>query len=209
MRKRLLFLAIVLSAESLSGQTGSGTTVDELSAAIARGAAAKEWEGLELKPSRMSTITSGVGFTVTFEGPLNRVANEAWARSKKYLPFTVDSVTPELLDSVWAVTASPRTTVSTFTNDRGAITPAATHIVLAAGEGLRTIVQPVRTELFDVEVPWTPPDSRKEKVVSITKGIRAWFPYNALPPGAFEVRIITDSKEFKLSASVADRKRMR
>jgi hypothetical protein len=195
----LLLLCVgPLSAQD-SAAPSSQPTREQIAEAIARGTNAKRWEGLEIKPSGKFFLPASSGFTVTIEGPLNRVASEAGRRAKRYLPYTVDSVAPGLLDSLFVV-ATPLADANTIIKGRQVVTPAATHLVLAAtGDGNVNVFQPTKVETFDVEVTGIKEDGdRKAAPRFQTKGIRAWFSPASLPSGPFEIRVITDDKEFKI-----------
>ena len=205
----LMTCATYARAQAGSSQTQSvAPPTAEIADAIARGARSKEWEGLEIHSSRMSMFSSGMGFYVKVEGPLNRVANEAGDRARKYMSYSADSVTPTTLAPLLSVTATPRTEVSKVSNGVPVITPPATHIVLAVGEGFATIVQPTKMEFFDVQIPGTA-DDRKSTPALTTKGVRASFPMSSIPPGPFQVRVITSEREFAMDAEGEERQRVR
>lgn len=203
--KTALLLAIVAPCLARAQQTANSSIApQDVAAAIERGVSSKKWEGLQVRQSRLNVLASE-GFEVLLEGPLNRIAIAAGRAASKYLPYTLDSIAPGMLDASITITATPRRQVTMTKGSTQVVTPPATHMVLAVeADGKTTIIQPLKTELFDVEVIGVKEaDAPVPKFT--TKGIRALFPMTPELAGAFAVRVITDKKEFELKVDAKSR----
>ncbi len=62
--------------------------------------------------------------------------------------------------------------------------------------GAEQIVQPFATETFDVDVTGMKDERTEKPTMHKSKGIRATFPLSALAANGFELRVVTDSREF-------------
>lgn len=205
----LLSLVGSLGAQEASAPRLSREAIDS---AIARGKASDKDEMLVVRPGRINL--SGTGFVVQVEGPGNRIANYTRRQIKKYLQVADDSIPELVAATTLTVVATPLTQVTARTFKGDVVTPAATHMVLAySGTDGEKVIQPSATELFDVEVNGMSSDDRDvvdrdgrtidkgrtdDRKHFSTKGIRASFPLSALPAGDFQIRIVTDSKEFRV-----------
>lgn len=205
MRPVATLILAMLAIQPALAQDSASTALSraDVEAAIER--ARNKEDVVEVKPGRINV--RGTGFIVRLEGPANRI--EAYARQqlKKYLPVTADSIPEELLSPILKIVASPLTQVTTFAGG-DVITPHATHAVLyLVLDGIERIVQPTKTETFDVEVRGM--EDKKGNAKSYTvRGIRASFPYSDLPSGGFEVRIVTDGREFTYEVDAKKRARL-
>ena len=213
---RLLLLSVCaiasaapLAAQSAPAPTQAGTSANALStsdieAAIQRGKQQKKSEGVEVKIGGFARMKAATGFDVMLEGPLNRIASESAMRAKKYLPYTVDSVSADLREPTVTLVASPWKDVTTWVGNRPQVTPAASHVVLLADSaGQEVPIQPTKIELFDADV-MAAQDGEKPKAYP-TKGLKAQFNAASLPSGAFKVRIIAGEKEYTLEVNAKQR----
>lgn len=195
----LQLLALTLCALPINAQEVPAATLSrkDIEDVVARAKANGKPDQLaEMRPSRINV--SGTGFVVQLEGPLNRIDRLARQQLKKYLPFTADSVPEKYLTAVVSIVAAPlgQVTSSGFSGEM--VTPPATHAVIAVmSDGVERIIQPLSTETFDVAVTGMKQENREPPKAFTSKGIRATFPLDALPATKFEIRIVTESKEFK------------
>jgi hypothetical protein len=136
---------------------------------------------------------------VSLTGPLNRVANAARLASKKYVPYTPDSVSAEQLSGVVVVTAYPRK--PQLMSGSWKQTPPATHLVLRLKES-SGVVQPTSIRTF--EESWGNAFGAKFQ----GQGVRAEFPVSSIPSGDFDVLVITASNEYKIGIKGKDRRRL-
>lgn len=206
MRLLVPLLLLVYVPQAILAQDSAGAVLSraDVEAAIER-AKGKE-EVVEVRPGR--TNVRGTGFVVRLEGPANRIESYARQQLKKYLPVTADSVPQDLLNATLTIVATPLRQVTTYSGG-DVVTPHATHAVLAVMvDGAERIVQPTQTEPFDAEVRGMEDNRRNAKLYTV-RGIRASFPYAALSAGSFEVRIVTDGREFAYEVDEKRRARLR
>ncbi len=194
----LLFLALT-SVRPAVGQM-TGPSKDAIQEAINRGYKAKE---CDVATARARPLGRATGFDILVLGPLNRVECAAAAAAKKYLPFTVDSVSGGLLEDIVIIQADPLE--PSLMSDGWRITPPATHLILrdAAGGDDAQPIQPDSVAL--VPVQWSNAMGGKFEGT----GVVARYKTSALPTTGVQIVIITSEREYKTKIPKDEARRIR
>lgn len=214
--KRLPYVLLLWFTPALAqGQMGKPTD-SEVANAIAVGTQVKKFRGYsteEYTGRRRIGMSLGTGvardgdfgFIVEAQGPLGRIETKAAEAAKKYMRYTIDSVSESDRAPVLLVRATPR--APTVVNGRLESAPPATHIVLLAydkkGAIIGEAVQPLTTERFPVEWTNLMGGSRQGQ------GIAATFDMEKLPAGDFYIAVITSGKEARFGVWMVDRPLLR
>lgn len=186
-----LLLACVFTCVAAQERLPDGA----IEAAIKRGLSKKQAE---------SVVASGFSsrFTVVIDGPLIRVQREAANAAKEYRTFGLADVTEAMVAPVANFTALPDKPV--YSQLGGwAVTPAATHIVVQSKKAGKPAIQPASIETFPQQ--WT-------NALGGTfngQGIIGTFNLADLPVEDFDVVVVTDSRETRVTVKGKDRQRIR
>ena len=146
-------------------------------------------------------------FTTYVEGPYGRIMRLAREAKKKYLPFGLDTVSPDMRAGVVTVTATP--SGPSIVSGKWHRTAAASHLVLKTkpSKGQEPIVlQPLKFEPFPME--WSNALGGKWQ----GQGAVATFDFAAvkgLPHQEFDVVVITDAGERRCKVGNKDRLALR
>lgn len=144
-------------------------------------------------------------YRVSLQGPRNRVANAARAAAQAYKPFTrADVAAHDAADLLRVVVLPGPPRVSRYASGLR-VTPAPTHIVLQS-KGARTpatAVHPQSLEFF--------PQTWKNAVGGEIegKGATAHFAPAAVPPGPFDVVVVSSAGERRYAVAGKDRAKIR
>lgn len=193
-----VLVAAVFGAGQAAAQAPGSLPFEEIDAAIARGAKAKECD-VVVKLAR--PFGSTVGFDVVLMGPLNRIECRASSAARRYMTYTRDSalgIEPDVL----VLRADPVKPV--FANGRWNVTSPATHVVIFGGDGKDGAppIQPDSVETFPAE--WSNAVGGKFE----SGGISARFKLAKLPEGEFTVVIISGDDERRTKVGKKERPRI-
>lgn len=194
MRRQLFAVAIMLSS-ILSAPTRTQDVSDAaIETAIAAGRAKKESQSVVVSPFSSS-------FTIVIDGPLIRVQRAAADAAKEYRSFTRADVSEDLLASVVNITAVPDKPVYNSIGKSWVVTPAATHLVIQAKSG--PALQPTKTETFPMD--W----GNAFGATFHGQGIIGTFDLADVPQTDFDVVVVTDGRETRVTVKKKDREKIR
>lgn len=212
--RRSLFVAVFFCFVSLASATAQILTDAEISAAIKAGESkkfshlisdcyAKPGFGEVMGASLASGVTRDGGFTVTLSGNAGRIAYMSARAKRFYKPFVVDQVTEDLRTPAIIVSAEPQDPSRGSSNI--SVAAPIEHIVLKSKAKSAHVVQPQRVEMEPVE--WA------NLLGGKVEGNRAvaFFEFGAvreLPPGEFDIVVITTNGERRCKVGAQDRQRL-
>lgn len=125
-RSLILMMLVALAGPAAAAQE---LTDDQIKEAITLGTAGKSVTSDCYAKSGFLDITEmNGGFTAYVEGPYGRIMRLAREAKKKYLPFGLDTVTPDMRAGVVTVTATPEG--PSLGSGEWHRTPPASHLVL-------------------------------------------------------------------------------
>jgi len=179
-----------------------------ITAAINRGQRARKCDVVRKELSNdfgsiMLGASADIGFSVALTGPVNRIECSAADAAKKYKQFTIDSMSPALLQAVLMVSATPKK--PELRRGGMQVTPVPTHVVLIPGDGKERSLAVQPDSVFFVEMSWSNAMGGKFE----GREIAGLFRLNQIPPGDFTVVIVTEGKEFRSRVSAKDRDKIR
>ena len=187
-------LLLALSVSSLLSTPASAQATTDIESAIKCGLREVKCEAPVLSPGGLRFAMLDMGVDVI--PPLGRVYIAAREAKDKYLTFTRDQVTDEMLAPRIEVRA--RTTSTKMTEN-----VAVTHLVIVPRGKKAPAVQP--TEIAD----WNY-EAKNLAGASLTRvGKRAFFNVGDRPPGELEIVVVTDqSYEMRAGLGQKDREKL-
>ena len=186
----VLFLSLVTEA---TGQLEGieMITRDEVATAIENGRGDLDEEGVNVGAGRFSAT----GFRIQLDGPRNLIAKRAAEWHSKYLSITPDSIPSEMWAKALTLVAMPLEDVRSRSNGRPVVTNAPSHVVLRVEiGGSERVIQPLSVEPFEVSVRGEEKDLPDDL---LSGGIRALFSLAEIPPGGFDILVISPDKEYE------------
>lgn len=200
-------LAACVSASALAAQARLADTAyvidsSAVQAAIDLGLQAKRSTdmGYKYEIKQMALGVRGMWgetINVTARAPLARIAAAASEAAHRYVPFTVDSVTPAMRAPVLEVIAQPEEPFGVPSQPVSSVR----HIVLQTRDR-ETTVQPASVDTLVRE--WTSSGN-----VQHLKGLRVLFPLSAIPADEFDIVVLlSDEREHRQHVRAKERGRM-
>jgi hypothetical protein len=143
---------------------------------------------------------SECGYTIVLKGPFGIIATAAATRAGQYLPFTLDSVSAEMRAPVLTVFVTPQ--APDFADGSWHQAQPVQRVVLQAKGPSRdvpgAVVQPLA--LTPVPMQWT----NALGATFSSQGAVATFDRSQVPPGDFDVVLVTGGREVRSTLSARD-----